>query len=132
MYSTRQRPALITLLYHCRHLTIPALVFATELTVWAALIRNGYAEYGWAYWRTGLLASLVILLHTNMIFYGSKERIWHAAGVLTSWVILLPAFILFCFIQTNQDLLTLDWFFTGVFASGVFQVLFNGLVRSFR
>lgn len=131
MYSIRKRSALINLLYHVRHLIIPALVFATELTVWGALIRNGYAEYGWAYWRAGLLASLVILLHTNMIFYGSKERIWHAAGVLTPWVILLPAFIVFCFIQTNQDLLTLDWFFTGVFASGVFQWLFNVLVRNF-
>ncbi|WP_446028795.1 hypothetical protein [Lelliottia amnigena] len=132
MYSIRKRPALINLLYHVRHLIIPALVFATELTVWGALIRNGYAEYGWAYWRAGLLASVVILLHTNMIFYGSKERIWHAAGVLAPWVILVPAFIVFCFIQTNQDLLTLDWFFTGVFASGVFQWLFNVLVRNFR
>lgn len=132
MYSIRKCPALINLLYHVRHLIIPALVFATELTVWGALIRNGYAEYGWAYWRAGLLASVVILLHTNMIFYGSKERIWHAAGVLAPWVILVPAFIVFCFIQTNQDLLTLDWFFTGVFASGVFQWLFNVLVRNFR
>lgn len=132
MYSIRKRPALINLLYHVRHLIIPALVFATELTVWGALIRNGYAEYDWKYWRAGLLASLVILLHTNMIFYGSKERIWHAAGVLAPWVILVPAFIVFCFIQTNQDLLTLDWFFTGVFASGVFQWLFNVLVRNFR
>lgn len=132
MYSIRKRPALINLLYHVRHLIIPALVFATELTVWGALIRNGYAEYGWAYWRAGLLASVVILLHTNMIFYGSKERIWHAAGVLAPWVILVPAFIVFCFIQTNQDLLTLDWFFTGVFASGLFQWLFNVLVRNFR
>lgn len=119
-------------LYHFRHLAMPSMVFAIELTVWAILIRNGYAEYGWPYWRAGLLASLVILLHTNMIFYGSKERIWYAAGVLAPWVILLPAFIVFCFIQTNQDLLTLDWFLTGVFASGVFQMLFNGLASSFR
>lgn len=117
-------------LYHFRHLAITSLVFAIELTVWAVLIRNGYGEYGWTYWRIGLLASLVILIHTTMVFHGSKEQILDAAGALAPWVILIPSIMVFFFIQMNPDFLTLDWFFTGVFASGIFQVLFNFLADS--
>lgn len=108
-----------------RHMTIPALVYAAELVIWARLIHSGVADDTWATWRTGLIVGVVILILTGMKYCETEGSciLLAATGVIFPWIALLFAALVYGFIQMNLSFLTPGLFFIGVLASGALQVV---------
>lgn len=119
------RSTLRTMLYEFRHVFIPAMVYATELTVWAVLNRNVHGDQEWVMWRVFLLISLVILFFTAILFLEPvKYDIWKAAaGAILPWLIILAGVTVYGLMQMNFAFLTPNLFYSGVLASYVLQFL---------
>lgn len=122
MTTTARKFSLKKILYNYRHVAIPLLVYSCELTIWAALNRNGIGDYGWRHWRIALLVCLFLLVVTSEIY--SKNDIGEAAlGVISPWLVMLLVIIVYGFIRMSLDFVTIDMFFFGVFSSIAFQFL---------
>lgn len=59
---------LLKILHNYRYILIPALVFTTELTVWAALNLKGVGDMGWVSWRVCLLFSVFLVCFSDSAF----------------------------------------------------------------
>ena len=82
-----------------RHVFIPFMVYSTELTVWAVLIRKGVVTYEWSSWRVGLL-------------------------VIAPWLILLCCSLIWAFIDMSMARMNVDLFLAGTILSAVAQAVF--------
>ena len=109
-----------------RHVFIPFMVYSTELTVWAVLIRKGVVTYEWSSWRVGLLVALVLLFCTAAVTFGERIEgiIFTSLGVIAPWLILLCRSLIWAFIDMSMARMNVDLFLAGTILSAVAQAVF--------
>jgi len=115
---------LLKILHNYRYILIPALVFTTELTVWAALNLKGVGDMGRVSWRVCLLFSVFLVCFSDSAF-NKLDGGFLMYGSVIPWGGMLIAAIVYGFIQMNLNFLTLDLFFVGVPGSTFLQALFT-------
>lgn len=114
-------------LYELRAVYIPALVYASELSFWAILMRSGYIEPEWMTWRICLFVGTGILLFTGLSFFEpeSEETLFAALGVILPVGAFLLAATVCWFVNMNLNFLTIEWFYYLVLYSGFMQAGFT-------
>ncbi|MEB6622544.1 MULTISPECIES: hypothetical protein [Enterobacter] len=115
---------LLKILHNYRYILIPALVFTTELTVWAALNLKGVGDMGWVSWRVCLLFSVFLVCFSDSAF-NKLDGGFLMYGSVVPWGGMLIGTIAYGFIQMNLNFLTLDLFYAGVFCSLAVQLVFT-------
>ncbi|MGC5892092.1 hypothetical protein [Enterobacter roggenkampii] len=115
---------LLKILHNYRYILIPALVFTTELTVWAALNLKDVGDMGWVSWRVCLLFSVFLVCFSDSAF-NKLDGGFLMYGSVVPWGGMLIGTIAYGFIQMNLNFLTLDLFYAGVFCSLAVQLVFT-------
>ncbi|WP_239619732.1 MULTISPECIES: hypothetical protein [Enterobacteriaceae] len=117
MSAIRGRSALLKILYDHRHVFFLVLIYAAEMTVWAALNLKGLGDEDFSTWRIFLLVSMGIIAGSAGIL-GDNDDGWMVfAGALTPWLIAPFVIIVYGFMQMNLHFLSIEWFYTCVLLS---------------
>ena len=109
-----------------RHVFIPFMVYSTELTVWALLIREGAVTCEWSSWRVGLLVALFLLFCTAVVTFGEQIEgiIFTSLWVIAPWLIVLFLSLIRAFIDMSMAHMNVDLFLAGTILSAAAQAAF--------
>lgn len=129
MSAIRARSALLKILYDHRHVFFLVLIYAAEMTVWAALNLKGLGDDDFSTWRICLLVSVGIIAGSAGIIDDPDDKWMMYAGALTPWLIAPFVIIVYGFIQMNLQFLSMEWFFTCVLLSFSLQFMLIFLNR---